>query len=288
MLLYLTAGSSFVTMYTRCIVSAAGNVQCKCAPDRFDANYPNGLLVGGEKGYCACPPGQYVRDGRCFQCEIGTYRNSSTSQYNPCVHCGSMFTKEVGSTSEDNCTQNPIVLQNEISERDRQAQEQKKIYYISISCAVGVVGLAIAFGCYVHRQHQERHAIEIALFEAEMKLQVAAHAVAAHPMYNALWVQGEEISYLKNWHIKESEITLEHEIGEGSQGSVYLGRLRTRPGKVAIKVSTEPVFDQEPVWKEAEVAFMVIDCARLFVPRLILCVFADVDATPKVNCCACS
>ena len=184
-------------MYTRCEVVAAGNVTCKCAPDRFDTTYPDGKLVGGEKGYCACPPGQYVRDGRCFQCEIGTYRNSSTSQYDPCVHCSSMYTKTVGSTSEDNCTQNPIVLQNEISERDRQAQEQKKIYYISISCAVGVVGISIAFGCYTHNLRMKLKDQE--LDEEQAKVEEATR----------------EMTYYRDWRIRPEELQFEELVASG-------------------------------------------------------------------------
>eukprot|EP00658_Telonema_sp_P-2_P026844 TRINITY_DN20870_c0_g1_i2.p1 TRINITY_DN20870_c0_g1~~TRINITY_DN20870_c0_g1_i2.p1 ORF type:complete len:235 (-),score=50.22 TRINITY_DN20870_c0_g1_i2:117-821(-) len=200
----------------------------------------------------------------CFQCRAGSF--SEASGETSCQLCPRDESSPVGSASGSDCAIEPALLAAQVDYNKQLAEEQEKIRTISIACGAGLVLAVSVLAVMMHINKQRKHKLELALAAAELQVQEAL-----------VREQNDEIHYLKNWHINESDIVLETEIAKGSQGTVWIGELQGRKGKVAIKVNLGP--GNEVVWKEAEVAFMM----SMPHPRLVEFIGAGEMAVPQLG-----
>lgn len=82
--------------------------------------------------------------------------------------------------------------------------------------------------------------------------------------------QQEEISFLRNWRIKEGDIKWKERLAQGSEGEVWLGSLSGHEKPVAIKKAHFTGGEKTNTWDEREVAFLMY----LKHPRLVVFVGA--------------
>lgn len=176
----------------------------------------------------------------------------------------------MGTNSSDFCSLNPAVEAALNAAREKQEMDdQRKILIVASVCGALILLLLLCGLCLLGRftRLKARLAREEA-FGQELKLAE----------------QQKQIVYLRDWRIKEEDLTLESKVARGAEGEVWKGQLHGHLGDVAIKIANQigAVYEEgSNVWDEREVAFMM----SLHHSRLVTLVGAGELNDPNVGLC---
>jgi hypothetical protein len=157
-------------------------------------------------------------------------------------------TRGVGSTNSKDCYPNPVILvaQAKLAAAEAKAQTEAQAAtqtIVVVSVVAGLVLLVVLVGGYCY--------YERLLTEQQMK------AREAH-----IKEQERELLFLRDWRIKDSEITCTEKLASGAEGEVWKGTLHGHTGNVAIKrvfpvSGPDGQLISQGVWDEREVAFLM-------------------------------
>lgn len=136
------------------------------------------------------------------------------------------------------------------------------LQFVLIFSAIGVALFVLTAGCCL--DSVRRRALKA---EAQLKTILQERVAVEHEQKEQLSIQvidqKAELTYLRDFHIREGDLTFEMKLAEGGEGEVWRGALSGKLEKVVIKKAKNA--GDAHVWDEAEVAFMM----RMKHPRLV-------------------
>lgn len=251
-----------------------GRVTCSCGVDPWQG-IPGTSYPGGANGSCICAAGQHLTlthsvsaawgVPQCVPCEQGSYKPENNSDLS-CLACPSdrPWTAQVQTVNLEKCKQNP-----QVAAAQQRAEEHKRtVTLVAASVSGAALLLGFLFAVFV---------------VSKIKLQVQAAELERQDLL--LLENEKQIQYLRDWRIKEEDLSFKEMVARGAEGEVWRGTLRGTPGEVAIKKQNQlaaNLTETNKVWDEREVAFMMSLPHKRLVTFLGAGVLQDPELGPVV------